>query len=76
MMMNKKPRTYKSPILSELIQNISKEELEKLVLKNTVLEIAKMFGVTYNSISKRCKLLKIEFTPIVKNRKSKNVNPV
>ncbi len=29
MMMNKKPRTYKSPILSELIQNISKEELEK-----------------------------------------------
>ena len=27
--MNKKPRTYKSPILSELIQNISKEELEK-----------------------------------------------
>ncbi len=29
MMMNNKPRTYKSPILSELIENISQEELEK-----------------------------------------------
>lgn len=29
MMMNNKPRTYKSPILSELIKNISQEELEK-----------------------------------------------
>lgn len=29
MMMNNKPRTYKSPILSELISTISKEELEK-----------------------------------------------
>lgn len=55
---------------------VSKEELENLVSTNTVLEIAKMFGVTYNSISKRCKLLKIEFVPIVKNRKSKNVNPM
>ncbi|WP_396170795.1 multiprotein-bridging factor 1 family protein [Flavobacterium sp.] len=27
--MNNKPRTYKSPILSELIENISQEELEK-----------------------------------------------
>lgn len=29
MMMNNTPRTYKSPILSELIENISQEELEK-----------------------------------------------
>lgn len=29
MMMNNKPRTYKSPILSELIEKISQEELEK-----------------------------------------------
>ncbi len=29
MMMNNKPRTYKSPILSELIENISQGELEK-----------------------------------------------
>jgi transcriptional regulator with XRE-family HTH domain len=29
MMMNNKPRTYKSPILSELIENISQEDLEK-----------------------------------------------
>jgi ribosome-binding protein aMBF1 (putative translation factor) len=29
MMMNNKPRTYKSPILTELIENISQEELER-----------------------------------------------
>lgn len=29
MMMNNKPRTYKSPILAELIESISPEELEK-----------------------------------------------
>lgn len=29
MVMNNKPRTYKSPILKELIENISEEELEK-----------------------------------------------
>lgn len=29
MMMNNKPRIYKSPILKELIENISQEELEK-----------------------------------------------
>lgn len=49
---------------------VSKEELEKLVLEHTVLETARMFGVTYNSITKRCKLLNINFVPIVKNKKT------
>lgn len=43
---------------------ISKEELEKLIKEKPMTEIGKMFGVSSNSIKKRCKLLKIELKPM------------
>jgi len=39
---------------------ITKEELEKLVLTHPFTEIAKMFGVCDHSIRKRCKLLNVK----------------
>ncbi len=49
--MNKKPRTYKSPILSELIQNISKEELEKTESKmRLALKIAEAIKAKFSFI--------------------------
>ena len=43
---------------------VSKEELEKLIKEKSFTEIGKMFGVTDNTIRKRCKKLGIEYKKV------------
>ena len=43
---------------------ISKEELEQLIKEKPRTEIGKMFGVTDNTVKKRCQRLGIELTPM------------
>ena len=49
-----------SPLHRDKKFEISKEELEKLVLEKPMTEIGKMFGVSDNAIKKRCKKLGIQ----------------
>ncbi len=57
MMMNNKPRTYKSPILKELIENISQEELEKteskMRLAVKIADAIKVKGYAKNEFAKK-----------------------
>jgi Zn finger protein HypA/HybF involved in hydrogenase expression len=39
--------------------DVTKEELEKLVHEKSILDISKMFNVSYNAIIKRCKKMKV-----------------
>jgi len=48
-------------IINPLKFEVTKEELERLILQYPMTEIGKIFGVSDNAIRKRCNKLKIEF---------------